>query len=239
MIKLAILFTVNTSDEPLRKKTKRSSNFFYEIAPGERKKLNDWIREENHDTKAFPELFPDGKNGLHDKSRKRKISPIQNYSHKILNKNKKFSKDPDFVFVAQQYLEKHSFENQISISLQRGVLTNTLEGGKDIKSHNAIDVLMFSRSSLELLPIGKGIEMRFLLEWSSLVLSNSSSPFHQLKCIGQKLQQQSFTQLERQFPMKKVGRKMIPRSKLMGLVFQSTKRKNGGIEAKLTRTTFY
>ena len=140
MIKLANLFTVNTSDEPLRKKTKRSSNFFYEIAPGERKKLNDWIREENHDTKAFPELFPDGKNGLHDKSRKRKISPIQNYSHKILNKNKKFSKDPDFVFVAQQYLEKHSFENQISISLQRGVLTNALEGGKEIRSHNAIDV---------------------------------------------------------------------------------------------------
>jgi hypothetical protein len=101
-----------------------------------------------------------------------------------LNKNKKFSKDPDFVFVAQQYLEKHSFENQISISLQRGVLTNALEGGKEIRSHNAIDVFKVIPGT----PIGKGIEMRFLLEWSSLVLSNSSSPFHQLKCIGQKLQ---------------------------------------------------
>ena len=227
---------MNTSDEPLRKKTKRSSNFVYEIVPGERKKLNDWIREENHDTKAFPELFPDGKNGLHDKSRKRKISPIQNYSHKILNKNKKFSKDPDFVFVAQQYLEKHSFENQISISLQRGVLTNTLDGGKDIKSHNAIDVFKVIPGTP---PYWKGYRNEIFARMEQLgpfqfFFTLSSAEMHWpevavaiLHTIGKKI------------PMKKVGRKMIPRSKWMGLVFQSTKRKNGGIEAKLTRTTFY
>lgn len=227
---------MNTSDEPLRKKTKRSSNFVYEIVPGERKKLNDWIREENHDTKAFPELFPDGKNGLHDKSRKRRISPIQNYSHKILNKNKKFSKDPDFVFVAQQYLEKHSFENQISISLQRGVLTNALEGGKDIKSHNAIDVFKVIPGTPS---YWKGYQNEIFARMEQLgpfqfffTLSSAEMKWPKvavaiLHTIGKKI------------PMKKVGRKMIPRSKWMGLVFQSTKRKNGGIEAKLTRTTFY
>ena len=81
---------MNASEEPLRKRPKRCSDFTHEIAPGEKEKLSDWIREENHDTKAFPELFHDGKCGIHDKERKTKITPKQNYSHKILNKNKKF-----------------------------------------------------------------------------------------------------------------------------------------------------
>ena len=121
----------------MRKKPKRDGDLVHEIAPGERKKLTLWYREDNHDRKAFPELFPDGNCGLHDQNRKRKISATQNYNHKVLNKNRKFAEDPDFVFVAQQYLERHSFENQIAVSVQRG---SRPFGGTDIKNNNVIDV---------------------------------------------------------------------------------------------------
>ena len=129
---------MNTSDEPLRKKPKRCSDYIHEFAPGERKKATDWIREENHDTKSFPELFSMGKYGLHDTSRKRKISAVQNYSSKILNKNKKFAQNSDFIFVAQQYLERHSFENQITVSVQRGI--KAPDGTNKIKSNDVVDV---------------------------------------------------------------------------------------------------
>ena len=78
-----------------RKKPKRCADLVHEIAPGERKKLTNWIREENHDITAFPELFPDGLNGLHDRNRKRKITAKQNYNQKVFNKNKKFWDDGD------------------------------------------------------------------------------------------------------------------------------------------------
>ena len=58
--------------------------------------LTDWIREKHHDRKAFPELFDDGKMGLHDENRKRKISPTPNYSHKVLNTNKKYAESEDY-----------------------------------------------------------------------------------------------------------------------------------------------
>ena len=71
--------------------------------------------DENHDINAFPDLFPNGKGGLHDKSREKEISCVQNYSQKMLNSDPRFAQDEDFLFVAQQSLEKHSFENQISV----------------------------------------------------------------------------------------------------------------------------
>ena len=128
---------MNTSDEPLEKKPKRSSNFVHVIAPGQRKKLSFFLTEENHDINAFPDLFPNGKGGLHDKTRKRQISAVQNYNQKTLNHDRRFAEDADFLFVAQQSLEKHSFENQITISTQRGVASNTKNV---LKNNSVIDI---------------------------------------------------------------------------------------------------
>ena len=57
-----------------------------------------------------------------------------------MNKDNRFAKDPDFVFMAQQYLERHAFENQISISVQRGFLVKAQDGSRTIKSNNVVDV---------------------------------------------------------------------------------------------------
>ena len=112
---------MNTSDQPLRKKLKRNSDLVHVVAPGQRKKLSNFLTEEDHDVNAFPDLFSDGKGGLNDPERQKKISPCQNYSQKVFNHDPRFGQDTDFVFVAQQSLECHSFENQVSISLQRGI----------------------------------------------------------------------------------------------------------------------
>ena len=129
---------VNTSKEHLKKKTTRSGDTVHDIAPGEKKKLTHWIREKDHDIKAWPELFPDGLNGLYDPNREIKISPSQNFNHKIYSKNKKFAKCADFIFAAQQYLERHAFENHVTISFQRGIPIKGSDG--KIKYINAIDV---------------------------------------------------------------------------------------------------
>ena len=130
---------VNTSNEPLLKKTKRSSDTIHVVAPGQRRKLSNWLMEENHDTNAFPDLLPDGKGGQHDKARIIQISPVQNYSQKMLNHDKRFAQDEDFIFVAQQALERHAFENQISVSVQRGIPIK-VDGKVEMKGQNAIDV---------------------------------------------------------------------------------------------------
>ena len=63
---------------------------------------------------------------------------MQNYNQKCLNHDRRFAEDADFLFVAQQSLEKHSFENQISISTQRGVSTS---GNRNVlKSNSVIDI---------------------------------------------------------------------------------------------------
>ena len=95
--------------------------------------------DENHDINAFPDLFPNGKGGLHDKSREKEISCVQNYSQKMLNSDPRFAQDEDFLFVAQQSLEKHSFENQISVSVQRGIPIK-VDGKTEMKGQNVIDV---------------------------------------------------------------------------------------------------
>ena len=131
---------MNTSEEPLAKKTKRNTDIVHIIAPGERHKLSYWLSEENYDINAFPDLFPDGKGGLNDPSRLKKISIVQNYSQKILNHDTRFAQDEDFLFVAQQSLEKHAFENQISVSVQRGIPIKSANGKVEIKGQNAINV---------------------------------------------------------------------------------------------------
>ena len=133
-------FLVNTSKEPIIHRSKRSSRAVHIVAPGQRRKLSNWLTEENHDINAFPDLFPNGKGGLDDPSRMKKISPVQNYNQKTLNHDPRFSEDSDFIFVAQQSLERHAFENQIAVSQYRGRVTNSSSGKKYFKTNDIIDV---------------------------------------------------------------------------------------------------
>ena len=101
--------------------------------------MSNFLSEENHDLNSFPDLFPNGQGGKDDEFRMKRISPVQNYSQKLLNHDQRFAQDEDFIFVAQQTLERHAFENQISVSVQRGIPLK-VDGKIEMKGKNAIDV---------------------------------------------------------------------------------------------------
>ena len=68
---------------------------------------------------AFPELYPDGKGGINEE-RKVMVPKGDFYSTKFLNHNSMYAKNTDFLFVAQQHIERHLLENNISVAGQKG-----------------------------------------------------------------------------------------------------------------------
>ena len=114
---------VNTSNKIMKKRLNKEG-LLYEIAPGEGKIPTNWLREKDFDITAFPDLFPDGKFGFHY-DRKLKLSPINYFSQRILNRNQKFAQDPDYLFIAQQFVERHLLEKQIDLAMRKGILEQT------------------------------------------------------------------------------------------------------------------
>ena len=113
---------VNHSDKGKKIKFKRKAKKIYDIAPGQGKIPTNWIRETDHDTVAFPELFPDGKGGVNEQ-RTYKLRKGDFYGVKFLHHDKRYSKNSDYLFVSQQHVERTLLENNISISGQKGKVT--------------------------------------------------------------------------------------------------------------------
>ena len=131
---------VNTTLQTMKRKLKATSNVVCEIAPGEGKVVTNYLREEDFDIAGFPRHFPDGKYGLNWKKRMKKITPQQFFSQRLLNVDKRFAKDYDFLFVAQQYVERYALERQIDVSMQKGSLLKTSDGTKVIQTKDAFSV---------------------------------------------------------------------------------------------------
>ena len=116
---------LNETDKPMKKKLKRNKDApVYNIAPGEGKIPTEWLREPSFDIEAFPHLFPDGKYGLHYE-REKKLTPSKYFPQRVLNANNIYAKDSDFIFMAQQYLERFALERQIDMSLKSGSFVST------------------------------------------------------------------------------------------------------------------
>ena len=130
---------VNHSDKMKKIKFKRKAKKIYDMAPGQGQVPTNWIREKDHDQIAFPELFTDGKGGV-NYDRKIKLVKGDFYSTRFLNHDKRYAKNSDYLFVAQQHLERHLLENNISIAGQKGKVSQGPEGTKTISCNNAFDV---------------------------------------------------------------------------------------------------
>ena len=113
---------VNHTNKKKQMKYKRKAKKIYDIAPGQGKIPTNWIREKDHDTVAFPEIFTDGKGGVNEE-RTYKLTKGDFYSTKFLNHDKRYSKNSDYLFVAQQHVERSLLESNISISAQKGKVT--------------------------------------------------------------------------------------------------------------------
>ena len=90
------------------------------------------MRNDNFDVKAFPDLHPTGKYGLHH-NRSNKLPPAYYFNQRLLNKDQRFSMNMAYIFMAQQYVQRHSLESQINVSSQRGTFVN-----QNLKEHTDV-----------------------------------------------------------------------------------------------------
>ena len=117
---------LNETNKTQKKKLKRDKTApVYNIAPGEGKIPEEWLREPSFDIEAFPHLFPDGKYGLHFDERPKKITPAKYFPQRVMNENNVYAKDSDYIFMAQQYLERFALERQINMSTLNGSFVTT------------------------------------------------------------------------------------------------------------------
>jgi hypothetical protein len=82
---------------------------------GEGKTAYTFLTEEHTDVKAFPKHHPSGKFGLNH-PRKIRLSLQMYFNQRLLNQDKRFSKDPCYLFMASYYIERQAVERQINIS---------------------------------------------------------------------------------------------------------------------------
>ena len=124
---------LNETNKTERRKLKRDKNApVYVIAPGEGKIPEDWLREKSFDIEAFPHLFPNGKFGMHS-DRPKKLTPSKYFPQRITNENNMFAKDHDYIFMAQQFLERYALERQINMSALNGCFVETEDNDVKMK----------------------------------------------------------------------------------------------------------
>ena len=112
---------------------KRLGRKIYNIGPGEGKIPTNWIREKDFDINAFPEKFSKGRFGL-NWPRKKKLSPIKYFAARLIHMLNLFARDPDFLFIAQQFCERFSIERNINCTMRKGQVVTESDGTKNIKN---------------------------------------------------------------------------------------------------------
>ena len=128
-----------------------------------------WIREPRHDLIAFPELYSYGIGGVNFE-RLVKLCKTDFFSVKFLNRNKMYAKNSDYLFVCQQFLERHLLESNISVKAQKGKVQKGPDGTKIISCDNAFDIF----SKIPGTPhTGRPTEMSYLL--GSVIQSRTNS----------------------------------------------------------------
>ena len=86
--------------------------------------------------------------------------------------------DSDYLFAAQQFLERHLLENNGNVAGQKGKVSKGLDGTTKISCNNAFDI--FGKIP-ELLSTGKTIAMNCLRGWNNLVSVLSFLHYLQLR----------------------------------------------------------
>ena len=105
-----------------------SNSHVLSIAPGENQ-TPQVIREENVEYKVFPILLTSGKFGWHY-TRKVPLSPSQYFASRLLHHSGQFAKLPDFVFFAQNVVERDRIKNDITTALLQSPSTGKITASK-------------------------------------------------------------------------------------------------------------
>ena len=130
---------VNNTEKTIKKKIKKNAPVI-EIAPGEGKIPTNWLREKDNDIDSFPELHPEGRFGL-DHDRSQKLTKNKYYGQRIMNEEPMYSENADYLFMAQQSVERSAIEREINMAMSQGSIKTNDKGEKSyIPSDDAYNI---------------------------------------------------------------------------------------------------
>ena len=107
------------------------------INPAELKLPCDFTRDEHFEQQAFYYHFPHG-NFCLDHKRPLKLTPSKYFCARILHQDQRFCKDPDYIFMAQQFVEKTRVQQEIDVALKKAKPINS-----DLKSFGTLNTSEF------------------------------------------------------------------------------------------------
>ena len=110
------------------------------LAPGEDQIPKNILREKHPFVMHYPCLFPDGKGGLHDTSRQKKITTQEWIMQRLQNLNPMFAMNKPFLFSAVSYVEQQQLMNRMNISYMRGTLSKKNDGSKFLQTDDGYAV---------------------------------------------------------------------------------------------------
>ena len=96
------------------------SDNFANVAPGEGSIPTSVLKEPEWDIKTYPQLYPDGRNGMNSKGRTTNLSKQQYLKQRLCNVDKRFANDPAYLFSATSYIENQQLERNIAMSYSHG-----------------------------------------------------------------------------------------------------------------------
>lgn len=89
-----------------------------DIAPGENKSPESFLKDEFCEEQAFPFLFPKGKFG-HKCSRPIELSPVKYFNQRLLNYSQRFASNSDYIFFAHYMIQQINLLNQINVATNK------------------------------------------------------------------------------------------------------------------------
>ena len=110
------------------------------FAPGEGKIPTNILKEKDWDINSFPQLFPSGKNKMHQE-RKIELTPQNFIGQRLKNKDTRFEQCTPFVFASAALLEEKQMERNKGVSYSKGKLTATEGRNRKYQLEDAFGVM--------------------------------------------------------------------------------------------------
>jgi hypothetical protein len=104
------------------------TNQLHIVAPGEGKTPINILQCNDYEAKAFPMLFPDGRNHLTDEGRQKKINDLMYFQQRLFNNNARWRKHPHWIFSAALYRENKELQRNINLGFKKGKKQTNAEG---------------------------------------------------------------------------------------------------------------
>ena len=110
------------------------------VAPGEGQIPISTLKEERWDIKTYPNLFPDGENGMNANGNV-KLTNEQYLRQRLCNIDKRFANDPGYLFSSTWHIENQQLEKNISMAYTHGARKPSDDSSQTYQVKNPYHVL--------------------------------------------------------------------------------------------------